>query len=209
MIFQVFKVVIVQTIAVFWVLHQVAYLVCFDVSEEHTASIFRAIDFGYLKANSHIPCRVPAMPCRQKFGLCRSHLFYTAQLYLIHTCQAVPLPCSDHAALNATFQGHGTVGTRHSMCELTSTVFRRPLGHLPGFGFFGYQADVLQNAGAFWDVFNLLWRWWRQQIRQNYSLLWTNLKLKPIFLLLLWHISIVYSSFQYLCATTASSFQIS
>jgi hypothetical protein len=33
MMFQVFKAVVVQTIVVFWVLHRVAYLVCFDLSE--------------------------------------------------------------------------------------------------------------------------------------------------------------------------------
>ena len=49
----------------------------------------------------------------------------------------MPLPCSEHAALQATSQGHGTArggGTRHGMCEITSAVSRRPMGDLPRFG---------------------------------------------------------------------------
>ena len=35
---------------------------------------------------------------------------------------------------------------------------------------------VNQNVTAFWGAFNLFWLWWRQQIMQNYTFLWTNLK---------------------------------
>ena len=40
----------------------------------------------------------------------------------IHTRHAVPMPCSDHAALKATSPRpqHSTVGTRHGVCELKS-----------------------------------------------------------------------------------------
>ena len=74
-----------------------------------------------LQANSHISCRA----------------------------HAAPLPCSDHAALKATSQGHVTArqgrGTctawaRHGMCVLTSAVSRRPVGNLPNFGFFRLQS---------------------------------------------------------------------
>ena len=37
------------------------------------------------------------------------------QLRLIHTYHAVPLPCSDHAALQATSQGQGTARQGHAM----------------------------------------------------------------------------------------------
>jgi hypothetical protein len=42
------------------------------------------------------------------FRLCLSHLIYTVRPCLIHTCHAVPLPCHDHAVLNATSPGHST-----------------------------------------------------------------------------------------------------
>ena len=31
--------------------------------------------------------------------MCLSHLIYTVRLCLIHTCHAMPMPCSDHAVL--------------------------------------------------------------------------------------------------------------
>ena len=70
---------------------------------------------------------------------------------------ATPLPCSDHAVLKATSQGHGTarqkrsIGTalaRHGMCELTSAVERRPLGHLPPFGFFHLPRGVPRTLSS-------------------------------------------------------------
>jgi hypothetical protein len=66
-----------------------------------------------LKVNSHIPCRSPAMPCRQEFRLCLSHLIYTVRPCLIHTCHAAPVACHDQAVLKATSQGHGTARHGH------------------------------------------------------------------------------------------------
>jgi len=31
--------------------------------------------------------------------MCLSHLIYTVRPFLIHTCHAAPIPCSDHAVL--------------------------------------------------------------------------------------------------------------
>ena len=56
-----------------------------------------------LKADSHIACRSPAMPCRKGFRMCLSHLIYAMRPCLIHTCHTMPMPCSDHAVhLKAT-----------------------------------------------------------------------------------------------------------
>jgi hypothetical protein len=50
-----------------------------------------------------MPCHV--MPFHYGFRLCLSHLIYTVWPRLIHTCQAIPLPC--HDILKATYQGRG------------------------------------------------------------------------------------------------------
>jgi hypothetical protein len=77
---------------------------------------------GPIKANSHIICRSPTMPCHRGFRLCLFHLIYTVRPCLIHTCRAAPVPCHDHAVLKATSQGHGTA--RHGMCESASAIER-------------------------------------------------------------------------------------
>jgi hypothetical protein len=44
--------------------------------------------------------------------------FHTATVYDLHmTCHAhaAPMPCSDHAVLKATSQGHGTARQGHGM----------------------------------------------------------------------------------------------
>jgi len=58
--------------------------------------------FVEVKADSHIACSAHAvpLPCRAAKGLeCLSHLIYTVRPRLIHTCHAMPIPCSDHAVL--------------------------------------------------------------------------------------------------------------
>jgi len=50
-----------------------------------------------------------------------SHLIYTVQPCLIHTCHAVPMPCSDMPFFSRP---------RHS-----TTVERQPVGYLSAFGF--------------------------------------------------------------------------
>jgi hypothetical protein len=57
-----------------------------------------------LKAHSHIPCRSHTahmpFPCHvvpKLSTLCLSHLIYTVQPCLIHTCHAARVPCHDHA----------------------------------------------------------------------------------------------------------------
>ena len=65
------------------------------------------------------PYRSPAMPCRWGFTLCLSHLIYTVQLCLIHTCHAMPMLCSDHAILlNATAQQV----RRQTACGLSALI---------------------------------------------------------------------------------------
>ena len=72
-----------------------------------------------LKADSHIVCCSPAVPCRLE---CLSHLIYAVRPCLIHTCHAMPMPCSGHAVfLKATAQ-HGLLSTAVPCCA----VGRRP-----------------------------------------------------------------------------------
>ena len=57
----------------------------------------------HIKADSHIACRAHAVPlsCRAAKGLYCVFplLIYTVLPCLIHTCHAMPMPCSDHAVL--------------------------------------------------------------------------------------------------------------
>jgi hypothetical protein len=85
----------------------------------------------YLKginADSHIAC--PAMPCREEFRMCLSHLIYTVRPCLIHTCHAMPRPCP---ALTMPFS---------SRPRRSTAVERRPVGYLPTFGFFRLPRGV-------------------------------------------------------------------
>ena len=89
-----------------------------SVSNQHTPRNnpeYGRINFnhgGSLKANSHVPCRVPAV-----LRLCRF----------------------------STSRGHGR-GTALYVCELTSAVFRRPVGDLARFGFFRIPRGVSRLA---------------------------------------------------------------
>jgi hypothetical protein len=94
----------------------------------------------------------------------------------------------------------GAAGKWHGICELTSAVSRRPVGDQPRFGFFPantrtFKRAVIQNAVAFSDVCNLFWWWWRQQVIRIIHFYELILKLKPVFLLFLYYISITRSSF--------------
>jgi hypothetical protein len=64
-----------------------------------------------LRRDSHIACRSPDMPCRKRFRMCLSHLIYTVRPCLIHTCHAMPMPCSDHAVLLKATAQHGRLPT--------------------------------------------------------------------------------------------------
>ena len=50
---------------------------------------------------------------------CVSHLIYTVRPCLIHTCHAVPMPCSDHAVLLKATAQHGR---RETACGLPARV---------------------------------------------------------------------------------------
>ena len=84
-------------------------------------------DGGIEKADSHIACRYHAapmpfpyraVPCRQWFRMCLSHLIYTVRPCLIHTCHAMPMPCSDHAVLLKATAWHGRRETAVLCCDL-------------------------------------------------------------------------------------------
>ena len=68
-----------------------------------------------LQADSHIPCRVHAVPLR----VCLSHLIYTVRPCLIHTCHVMHLPCFDHAVLLMTTAQHVR---RETACALPARV---------------------------------------------------------------------------------------
>jgi hypothetical protein len=60
--------------------------------------------------------------------MCLSHLIYTVQPCLIHTCHAMPMPCSDHAVLLTArpccgLEKNGMVGTwhGHAMASVNQT----------------------------------------------------------------------------------------
>ena len=78
------------------------------------------------------PCLSPAMPCRQGFRMCLSHLIYTVGPCLIHICHAMPMPRPCHALTMPFFSR-----PRHS-----TAVERRPVDYLPTLGFFRLPRGV-------------------------------------------------------------------
>ena len=77
---------------------------------------------GPLKADSHNACRAHAvpLPCRAAKGLeCVFPIGFTQYGSLIHTCQAAPMPCSDHAVLLKVTAQHGR---RETACGLPASV---------------------------------------------------------------------------------------
>ena len=50
--------------------------------------------------------------------MCLSHLIYTVRSCLIHTCHAMPMPCSDHAVLLKDTAQHGRLSTAVLYCGL-------------------------------------------------------------------------------------------
>ena len=64
------------------------------------------------------PCQSPATPCREVFRTCLSHLIYTVQPCLIHTCHAVPMPCFNHVVLLKVTAQHGRLSTAMSCRDL-------------------------------------------------------------------------------------------
>ena len=68
------------------------------------------------------PCRAHAvpLPCRAAKVLdCLSHLIYTVRPCLIHTCHAMPAPCSNHAVLFKVTAQHVR---RETACGLPDRV---------------------------------------------------------------------------------------
>ena len=85
------------------------------------------------------PSRSPAIPCRQRFRLCLSHLVYAV---LPHPCRAPTMPFW-RRLLKATAQhSMGVAWARYGLDELASAVERRPVGDLPAFGFFRLPSEV-------------------------------------------------------------------
>jgi len=77
------------------------------------------VSLGRFTHSMPLPCRSPAMPCRQLFRMCLSHLIYTVRPCLIHTCHAMPMLCSDHAVLLKVTAQHGR---RQTACGLPARV---------------------------------------------------------------------------------------
>jgi len=53
--------------------------------------------------------------------MCLSHVIYIVRPCLIHTCRAMPMPCSDHTFLKATAQ-HGRRETAVPCCGLKNSM---------------------------------------------------------------------------------------
>ena len=131
--------------------------------------------FGTLKANSRISCRVA------KDLDCVFPIWITVRPCFIHTYLAVPLPSSDHAALQATAQGHGTTRQGHGMVCVNK---HRPsldglLGSLPMVGVFRLPRGLLRLAvRIFPDTRGLSQRNWHGRSTSLYvwiSLYWLTL----------------------------------
>ena len=84
------------------------------------------------------PCRSTAMPCRKGFRMCLSHLIYTVQPCLFHTCHAVLCHGLEKNVMVRAWDGRGMasvnqtrphcvnqmgkthskpIAARHAMCE--------------------------------------------------------------------------------------------
>jgi hypothetical protein len=86
----------------------------------------------------HTTCRAHAVSLRV-YIMSFSFDLHSEAVFDSHVprhAHAAPQPCSDHAVLKSSYQGHSTARQGHGMCELTSAVERRPVGNLPAFGFF-------------------------------------------------------------------------
>ena len=68
--------------------------------------------------------------------MCLSHLIYTGQQCLIHTCHAMPMPRPCHTLTMPSF-----LRPRYN-----TTVVIRPVGYLPAFGFFRLPRGVQRRA---------------------------------------------------------------
>jgi hypothetical protein len=65
-------------------------------------------------------CRSPTMPCREGFRMYLSHLIYTVRRpCLIHSCHAMPMPCSDHAV---PFKATAQHVRRETACGLPARI---------------------------------------------------------------------------------------
>jgi hypothetical protein len=82
-----------------------------------------------VKANSHIPCRSHAFTLsgRSTKGLdCVFTIWFTQWLYLIHTCNVVPLPCHDHAVLKRRLKATAQRGMRTTWYVWITCSIGRP-----------------------------------------------------------------------------------
>jgi hypothetical protein len=139
-------------------------------------NIIRSVSFGnikprndetvILKANSHTPCRSPAVlrPCHSKSDISRPR--------------------------------HSTAEARHGVCELKSTVSRRPVDYLPSFGFFrllhGHSRRLIARVLLPFGVCQTVLLAMETVDYPEHEL---TLQFKSIFLLLLRYVFTVCSSF--------------
>ena len=54
--------------------------------------------------------------------MCLSHLIYTVRPCLIHTCHAMPMPCSDLAVLFKATAQHSTAVSRRPCCAVALRI---------------------------------------------------------------------------------------
>ena len=86
-----------------------------------TSQLLTSATEGRFTHSMLFPCRAPAMPCREGFRMCLSHMIYTVRPCLIHTCHAMPMPCSDHADLLKATAQHGLLYGRAVALSRTAT----------------------------------------------------------------------------------------
>jgi hypothetical protein len=111
---------------------------------------------------------------------------------------ALPLPCSEHARSESDFSRsrHSTAGARHGMCELAWAVERRPVSYLPRFGIIrllrGHSRSLLTKKLLPFGMCLIVLMTLETADYTEYG---RTLKLKPVVLVLLCYVSIVYSFF--------------
>jgi hypothetical protein len=148
-----------------------------------------------------------AMPCCWRFGLCHSNSIYTWQLYLIHTCHAMPIPHPCHAPTMSLWKQPLKAAAWHMWINISYLPIA--CGRHAHVWFLLATTwtirKVNQIATAFWDVFSCSDDDGDSRLYRIIHLY--ELKLKAAFLMLLCYISIVYSSFDCLWKTTVASFK--
>jgi hypothetical protein len=131
------------------------------------------------------------------------NLQHCGHIYKRPTIKRVLGPCRSESDFSRP--QHSTARARLDMCELTSAVFRRPVGELPRFGFFrllgGNSRRLLTRMLLPFGTCLIVLTTMEAADYTEYEL---ALKQNPLFLLLLCYVSIVQSSFYCLLGNNSS-----